>query len=322
MFLDAELSLYRDLCPLGSPRRTLADLTLIEPIQDGLSIARHAALNALKESAGRAARAPLRAHMQNRDDVSRIQRMVYCPARIFTMGTDIQEHGKGPAHAVRLSRAYWMGQTPVTQDLYEYVMGVNPSHFKGLRRPVERVSWLDAVRFCNRLSELEGRPRVYLLSGEEGQERVEIDHRQPGYRLPTEAEWESAARASNALHRFAGGNDLELLGWSKEHCAETQEVALKLPNAWHLYDMSGNVLEWCVDMFQAGLYQQRDVRSVTVDPCVLNSTETSTKRILRGGSYYNEASYAHICYRGFSDEHTKSASVGFRVALSILNDIT
>ena len=154
-----------------------------------------------------------------------------------------------PQHPVKISRPFFLGIHEVTQGQYQAVMGNNPSLFKGSDDlPVENVSWLDAVGFCNKLSEREKRTPFYRIDGTE----VTIVGGN-GYRLPTEAEWEYACRAkSTTLYPF--GDDAGKLG---EHAwydgnseGKTHPVGQKLPNAWGLYDMLGNVWEWCADWYR------------------------------------------------------------------------
>ena len=172
------------------------------------------------------------------------------PSGTFQMGsTDADkdaELDEKPRHEVRITRPFYLGVHEVTQGQYRAVMGENPSHFKRSDDlPVEEVSWLDAVRFCNKLSEREGRTPYYLIEDDD----VTIAGGD-GYRLPTEAEWEYACRAGTTT-RFSFGDDENALGryaWylanSKYH---THPVGTKQPNAFGLYNMHGNVREWCWD---------------------------------------------------------------------------
>lgn len=169
-----------------------------------------------------------------------------------------------PVHKVTLTKDYYMGETQVTQALWQAVMGENPSEFKGDdQRPVECVSWNDCQVFIQKLNALTG-------------ER---------FRLPTEAEWEFAARGGNESRGccYAGSNDLDAVAWHDGNSAEkTHAVAQKQPNELGLYDMSGNVEEWCADWYGEDYYQT----SPDVDP---QGPDTGRLRVLRGGSWYGDA---------------------------------
>ena len=169
---------------------------------------------------------------------------------------DEDEH---PQHEVRITRPFYLGVTEVTQAQYEAVMGNNPSWFAATgfgkdkvagqstgQHPVENVSWLDAVKFCNKLSELEGRKPFYEIDGE----TVRVpDWKASGYRLPTEAEWEYACGGDPA--------DLEEHAWFEGNSGKvTHPVGKKLTNRFGLHDMLGNVCEWCWDAYDKDYYKQ------------------------------------------------------------------
>jgi formylglycine-generating enzyme required for sulfatase activity len=183
--------------------------------------------------------------------------------------------------------AYELAALPVTQAQYEEVMGGRPSATQGDRLPVESVSWLDAVRFCNALSERVGLSPAYRL-----QDEVEWDTAADGYRLPTEAEWEHACRAGTAAARYG---ELDKVAWYRGNSAERiHEVGGKQPNAWGLYDMLGNVWEWCWDIYDAEVY--------------------GTYRVLRGGGWFDEPWSCRASVRRRSHPTLSLDDVGLRLA--------
>ena len=178
---------------------------------------------------------------------------------------------------MKISRPFFLGIHEVTQGQYQAVMGNNPSQFKGSDDlPVENVSWLDAVNFCNKLSEREKLTPFYRIDGTE----VTVVGGN-GYRLPTEAEWEYACRAKSAtLYPFGDdASKLDEYAWS-EHNSEskTHPVGQKLPNAWGLYDMLGNVWEWCAD----GYLEKYYASSPPADP---PGAVRASHRVIRGGCW-------------------------------------
>jgi formylglycine-generating enzyme required for sulfatase activity len=200
--------------------------------------------------------------------------MVFISPGTFMMGTAANEMNRqpdeGPQTTVTISRGFWMGKYEVTQREYLAVVGSNPSQFTGdLDRPVETVSWLDATNYCAILTQRE------LAAG-----RISVGSR---YRLPTEAEWECAARAG-ASTRFSYGDDPTFTGlrdqawYSSNSGFGTHPVGQKLPNAWGLYDMEGNVLEWTLDWY--GPYSGGSV----VDPHGPESNAQGA-RVIRGGAW-------------------------------------
>jgi len=211
-----------------------------------------------------------------------------------------------PAHSVRLSKAFDLGIHEVTQGQYQEVMGENPSWFKGSDDlPVENVSCLDAVKFCNKLSEREKRTPFYRIDGT----KVTVVGGN-GYRLPTEAEWEYACRAkSTALYPF--GDDAGKLGehaWSVSNSeSKTHPVGQKLPNAWGLYDMLGNVWEWCAD----GYHEKYYASSPSADP---PGAPTASARVIRGGSFNFPPRVCRPAVRGRDSPWGRFLSMGFRVA--------
>jgi sulfatase modifying factor 1 len=218
--------------------------------------------------------------------------MVPVQAGEFDMGDEVGDLWDAcrPVHRVRLD-GFYIGQFPVTQALWKAVMdGENPSYFKGDTRPAERVSWEDIDK--NFLPEL--------------------NKRLPGwnFRLPTEAEWEYAARGGGTL--FAGGNRLETVGWwdGNSH-GETKPVGLKLPNALGLFDMSGNVWEWCDDWFDEKFYEKCLKKGMDLNP---RNVEEGSFRVLRGGSWVSLSGGCRVAGRGTVNPEGRYFTGGFRLA--------
>jgi len=215
----------------------------------------------------------------------------------FLMGSPAHENPpkNEVPHMVTLTRGFWLLDHEVTQREFESVMGTNPSKFQGdLDRPVESVSWEDAVLYCQRLTRRER--AAGRITGHQA------------YRLPTEAEWEHAARAGTTGARYG---ELDAVAWHSETSGgESQRVKQKLPNEWGLYDMLGNVWEWCSDW-----YDWYPSESVT-DP---TGPKFGTFHIFRGGSYNFNANYQRAACRRFGvGEGFGSHYVGFRTAFSSL----
>ncbi|ADP81930.1 formylglycine-generating enzyme family protein [Pseudofrankia inefficax] len=187
---------------------------------------------------------------------------------------------------------YQLGAVPVTQARYAQVTGQRPSTTRGDQLPVENVSWWDAVRFCNLLSQRAGLAPAYRLDAD--LESVEWDASADGYRLPTEAEWEHACRAGTAGPRYG---QLDEIAWYRGNSRERiHEVGGKQPNPWGLFDLLGNVWEWCWDVYDAEVY--------------------GAYRVLRGGGWFDEHWSCRASVRRRSHPTFRIDDVGFRVARS------
>ena len=218
--------------------------------------------------------------------------LVYVDGGTFTMGatreqgSDVSENEK-PSHSVTLS-SYHIGETEVTQALWQAVMGSNPSKFTGdSRRPVEQVSWEDCQRFISRLNSLTGQH----------------------FRLPTEAQWEYAARGGSKSrgYKYSGSNDIGSVAWYYDNSSHTTHpVKTKSPNELGLYDMSGNVWEWCQDWF--GSYSSGSQTNPT-------GASSGPYRVYRGGSWYEHARVCRVSYRDYYAPSGCNGVLGLRLAL-------
>lgn len=226
------------------------------------------------------------------------QRLRWIPPGRFWMGSPATEPGRqyneGPQHAVTLEQGFWLADTPCTQELWEAVMGDNPSKFKGKQRPVELVSWNDTQEFLERLNR-----RFRNLEA----------------RLPTEAEWEYGCRAGTqgahwlsgpAISESESAQRLQEIAWFTGNSeGSTQSVASKSPNPWGLYDSLGNVLEWCWDWYEQ--YSE----TLAIDP---EGPEGGGGRVIRGGSWSEHAQDVRAAYRFWGRPDVRSPNLGFRLS--------
>jgi len=180
-----------------------------------------------------------------------------------------------PAHRVEITKGFWIGETPVIQEAYQRVVGSNPSRFKGPQRPVEKVSWKVADRYCKAL----------------------------GMRLPTEAEWEYAARAGSIAAHY--GNLGEIPWYDDNALGQTHDVKGKHPNAWGLYDTLGNVFEWTADWFDETYYARNEIR----DPA---GPKGGSSRVVRGGSWNTYSLSVRASYRVRFGPTYRYSNIGFR----------
>jgi formylglycine-generating enzyme required for sulfatase activity len=230
--------------------------------------------------------------------------LVWIPPGEFVMGSPTEEIGRdpdeGPQTRVIIAHGFWMGKCEVTQSEYQKVIGMNPSNETGdANRPVERVSWFDAMEYCKKLTqtgEIQGKlPEGYA------------------YRLPTEAEWEYACRAGTTS-RFGYGEDknatqLAAYAWfSRNSDSMTHPVGTRQPNQWGLHDMHGNVWEWCVDRWEDSLPGGTLTNTVRV--------ASGSLRVARGGSWLYEARACRTANRDDYSPWNRCSDIGFRVVLA------
>ena len=209
--------------------------------------------------------------------------MVFVEGGTFQMGSTFGSDAS-PVHQVTLSN-YYIGKTEVTQKLWQVVMGSNPSVFKGENHPVNNVSWNDCKEFIRKLNSLMGE----------------------SFRLPTEAEWEFAARGGKKSkgYKYSGSNNWGSVAWCAGNTNKVHPVGSKSPNELDLYDMSGNVDEWCVDWH--GSYPSSPQTNPT-------GPSTGSDRVLRGGCWYDIPMYCRSSYRGGDEPTSRGSYRGLRLA--------
>ena len=219
--------------------------------------------------------------------------MIAVEGGTFTMGATSEQgsdadSNESPTHQVTLS-SYMIGKTEVTQELWQAVMGSNPSYYSGTNLPVETVSWNDCQTFITKLNILTGK----------------------NFRLPTEAEWEYAARGGNKSqgYKFSGSNTIDDVAWyDSNSSSKTHPVASKAPNELGIYGMSGNVWEWCSDWYSSSYYSSSSQYNPT-------GPTSGSNRVRRGGSWYRDAWNCRVSRRGNRNPAQPSFDLGLRLAL-------
>lgn len=216
-------------------------------------------------------------------------KMIAVEGGLFQMGATSEQgedarDNESPVHQVQLE-SFYIAECEVTQTQWKKIMGENLSEFKDDTHPVEMVNWEDAQKFCRELSALTGKT----------------------YQLPTEAQWEYAARGgkNSQKYKYSGSDELDAVAWYKQNSnAKTNPVKQKRANELGLYDMSGNVWEWCSDWY--GTYSS----SMQNNPTGASSGQS---RVLRGGSWYCDAQYCRVSFRGYAAPSDRGDGSGFRV---------
>ena len=253
---------------------------------------------------------------------------VLIPAGNFEMGSPKTEEYRDRdelPHKVKLTRSFYMQSTPVTREQWMALMRNNPSHFKGDSLPVENVNWYEACAYANALSRKEGLPEAYLLKNSEGKpgtttftcSRVQVNggdvYSCKGYRLPTEAEWEYAARAGTKTAYYNENNfsTLNEIAWYLDNSGKkTHSVAQKKPNSWGLYDMSGNVWEWIWDSYARDFYNSSPKKNPTNQSLDFN-------HVRRGGSFRSLVSFTRSAYRSLYGPNDRNNDIGFRIVRTV-----
>ena len=224
-------------------------------------------------------------------------KLIHVEPGSFTMGSDREASSK-PLRKVKITKEYWIGKYEVTQHEYKAVMGTNPSRYTKAKRPVERVSWNDAVEFCQKLTEQEKKAKR-LPDGYE-------------FRLPTEAEWEFAARGGNKSkgYTYSGSNDVRSVAWNK-HTAKKRphEVGGKAGNELGIHDMSGNVYEWCLDNWHDNYSKAPLNAGPWLNPF-------NDNRVYRGGGFLSPSRWSTATHRSHNIPDMKVFRLGFRVVLA------
>ena len=261
---------------------------------------------------------------------------VYIPEGSFKMGSEKGNTENKPVHEVKISKGFYMGKYEVTQEEYSFIMGSNPSEFSSGAaegesqelRPVENVSWYDALVYCNKRSLAEGLTPCYTIknstdpedwgavptSSDSSWNEVICKWDANGYRLPTEAEWEYAARAGDntvdslTYSGTSSESNLEEYAWYSGNSGQkSHEVGTKKTNAYGLYDVSGNVWEWCWNWFTEKYDTEKESGS---DP---KGASSGGYRVYRGGSWIHSASLASVSFRDYGNPYYRGYYLGFRV---------
>lgn len=219
----------------------------------------------------------------------------------FLMGSVNGLQPELPVHKVILTKAYDISKFEITQQVWNAVMGSNPSVYISKEYPTNNIIWMDAIRFCNNYSKLKGIKSYYIISND----TVTIDTTSDGYRLPTEAEWEYSCRAKS-VGDFPSGGSLGDIAWFDDNSGFMPHfVGNKQPNTFGVYDILGNVWEWCWDWFDENYYNTSPEKDPT-------GPKTGTIHVLRGGSFLDGPTYCRTTNRSYPYSDFKLC--GFRIA--------
>jgi len=233
-------------------------------------------------------------------------KMIFVKGGKFSMGSRDNEQDRDIDEMQRTVTvsSFYIGKFEVTQKEFEELMDINPAQFPGDLLPIENISWIYAIEYCNRLSMSEGLIPVYGFDGA----NITFDRNASGYRLPTEAEWEYACRAGRKSPFNTGKKITQNQANFNENLGITSPVGRYPPNRWGIFDMHGNVFEWCWDWY--GIYRRDDIN----DP---KGPETGSARVIRGGSWINEENALRSAYRNFFPPGAGNERIGFRLARNV-----
>ncbi|MEK7435090.1 MAG: SUMF1/EgtB/PvdO family nonheme iron enzyme [Cyanobacteriota bacterium] len=247
-------------------------------------------------------------------------KMIKIEGGSFDMGNNTGENDEKPVHKITLN-SFYIAKYETTQKEYQSIMGNNPSNFKkdndvSNNFPVEKVSWFDAIKYCNEKSRQESLPQAYNdvtgdLLDKDGKITTDLT-KVIGYRLPTEAEWEFSAKGGtkSQAYIYSGSNTVDEVGWLLTNSEKkTHEVGMKKSNELGIYDMSGNVWEWCNDWYDENFYKT----STEKNPINLKASDT---RVSRGGSLVYDANYLRSSNRYGDIPVITGSNLGFRIAKS------
>ncbi len=232
--------------------------------------------------------------------------MVLAEGGTFRMGSNDRLETEKPEHMVRIT-SFYINKYAVTQKEWIAIMGSNPSELDGEFLPIDNISWYDAVVFCNKRSVAEGFTPCYIINGEEVTCNWEVN----GYRLPTEAEWEFAMRGGNHSqgYEFSGSNDINEVAWYADNSGWTAHpIGLKKENELGLFDMSGNIYEWCWDIY--GPYTGEDKKNP-------KGPEEGPNRVFRGGSWSSKKDYCTVSNRYYDNAANQMFNIGLRLVRTI-----